>query len=56
MNSRQAHIISEALDYPETLTTWEYDFIDDLADKIPNYPISTKQDDILERIANKVGL
>lgn len=54
MNGFQKKQIQRALDYPEALTDWEYDFINDLADRDEDKPLSKKQNEILNRIADKL--
>ncbi len=54
MNRIQRQIIKEALDYPDKLSEWEYDFINDLADKDDDYELSDKQNSILNRIGSKM--
>lgn len=54
MNRVQISIIKQALDHPEVLDDWEYDFINDMADKEDDYPVSDKQNQILNRISNKL--
>lgn len=52
----QSDIIKAALDQPENLTEWEYDFINSLADEDEYYILSDKQDSMLSRIEIKLDL
>lgn len=54
MNRIQIKIIKDALDQPEALTEWEYDFVNNLADKDDDYRISEKQNKILNKIGCKL--
>jgi hypothetical protein len=54
MNRVQIKFIKDALDQPEKLTDWEYDFINDLAEKGDDYSLSAKQNEILNRIQRKL--
>ena len=54
MNGFQSKIISDALDDPEALTEWEYEFIDSLADHEDDYELSEKQNQVLNRIGQKL--
>lgn len=47
MTGLQKKIILKALDRPECLTEWEYDFIDSLADKADDAPLTPRQSEIL---------
>lgn len=53
MNGFQKSIIVQALDYPEPLSEWEYDFINSLADKDDDYELSSRQNEVLNRISQK---
>ena len=55
MNGFQKKQVLRALDAPEKLTDWEYDFVNSLADRDESRPLSDKQNSILNRIAEKVG-
>lgn len=55
MNRYQQKRILAALDCDDQLTPWEYDFIDSLADKGEDYELSERQNEILNRIAQKTG-
>ena len=55
MNRVQQQIIKEALEYPHLLTEWEVDFIDSLADRDDDYELSSKQNEIVNRIGSKVA-
>lgn len=52
-NKFQIKLIKDALDNPEQLTEWEYDFINSLAEKDDDYKLSEKQNTILNRIGEK---
>jgi len=54
MNRLQIQIIKDAIDYPEKLSEWEAEFIDNLADKEDDYELSDKQNSVLNRIGSKV--
>ena len=54
MNRVQERFILDALDQPEKLTEWEYDFINNLAEKDKDYELSEKQNAILNRIQRKL--
>ena len=53
-NRIQRKFISDALDNPDRLTDWENGFIDDLADKDDDHELSEKQNEILNRISQKL--
>jgi len=53
MNKIQIKFIKDAIDDPEPLTDWEYDFVNDLADKEEDYELSEKQNHVLNRISQK---
>ncbi len=53
MNRLQQKFIIDALDDPEPLTDWEYDFIQSLADKDDDYELSANQNKVLNRISQK---
>jgi hypothetical protein len=55
MNRIQKRIILDALDEPESLSDWENDFINDMADKGDEYQVSEKQNQIINRIGNKLA-
>jgi len=52
MNGFQKKIIERAIDDPEPLSDWEFDFVNDMADK-EDQPVSEKQNAILNRISQK---
>lgn len=54
MNRVQIKFIKDALDQPENMTDWEYDFINDIAEKGDDYVLSDKQNAILNRIQSKL--
>lgn len=53
-NRVQRKFILDALDQPERLTDWENEFINDLAEKDDDYELSEKQNNILNRISQKL--
>jgi hypothetical protein len=53
MNKVQIQFVKDALDQPEKLTPWEFDFINDLADR-EEFPLSDKQNAVLNRIQRKL--
>lgn len=55
MNRVQKKFICDALDNEHDLTEWESRFINDLADKPDDYELSEKQNEILNRISQKVS-
>ena len=55
MNRYQTKRILAALDCEDELTEWEYGFIESLADHDDDYELSEKQNEILNRIAQKTG-
>ena len=55
MNGYQIKRVAEALDHEKWLTAWEWDFINDIADKGDDYELSEKQNEILNRISQKMG-
>lgn len=54
MNRVQIAFIKEALDQPESLSEWEYEFVSSLADRGDDYELSEKQNEILNRIHRKI--
>lgn len=54
MNRVQKQIIKDALDSPEELSDWEYDFINNIADNDDDYELSEKQNHIVNRIGSKL--
>lgn len=55
MNRLQKQIIKDAIEYPETLTEWEIDFIDNIAGKDDNYELSNAQNSTLNGIGSKIA-
>lgn len=55
MNRVQIKFIKDALVYEDHLTEWESKFINDLASKPEGYNLSDKQNQILNRIIDKVN-
>jgi len=53
MNGFQRKIISDALEDPDRLTEWEYDFVNNLADKDDFIDLTDKQNAIVNRISQK---
>jgi len=53
MNNIQKRFINDAIEDPEPLTEWEYDFIQSIADKEGDFELSEKQNHILNRISQK---
>lgn len=53
MNGFQIKQIKRAIDQPEVLTEWEYDFINSLAE-IEHKELTDKQNSILNRISEKL--
>lgn len=56
MNGFQRKIILAALEDPEPLTEWEYDFVTNMADQDAireNFPVSDRQNSIINRIGQK---
>jgi len=53
-------LLAEAEDHPEKITEWEQIFVASMDDKLMKYQqkmlISEKQQEILNRIANKLGM
>ncbi len=54
MNKVQAAFIIEALDNEDKLTDWEWDFVYSLADLPEEKELSDKQNEVLNRIHNKI--
>ena len=54
MNKFQTRIVLDAIDQPESLSDWENEFIDSLAQKEENYVASTKQNETLNKIRHKL--
>jgi hypothetical protein len=55
MNGYQVKRIAEALDNERFLTAWEWDFINSLADLDEDKELTHKQNEILNRISQKMG-
>lgn len=55
MNRVQIQFIKDALDNEDLLSDWESGFINSLADNEDDYELSDKQNEILNRISQKVG-
>lgn len=54
MNRVQRQFVKDALDQPEKLSEWEWDFINSLAEYDDDKPLSPRQNDILNRIQRKL--
>lgn len=54
MSPEQKRVVMEAMDQPENLTEWEYDFINSLADLPEGHGLSVKQAEVLYRIEQKL--
>lgn len=54
MNKVQIQIIKDALDAEDKLTEWEWGFVNSLADLPGDTPLSEKQNEVLNRIGQKV--
>lgn len=54
MNRIQIKFINDAQDNEDCLTDWEIDFINSIADKEADYELSDKQNDVLNRISQKI--
>lgn len=54
MNGFQRRIIERAYENDHKLNSWECDFIESLSEKSDNYELSNKQNEILNRIGEKV--
>lgn len=54
MNGFQEKIVQKAMDNDSKLSSWECEFIDSLNDKPERYELSDKQNEILNRISEKV--
>jgi hypothetical protein len=55
MNGYQVKRIAEALDNENRLSVWEWDFINSLADLDEDKELTHKQNEILNRISQKMG-
>jgi len=55
MNRYQMKRILAAMDCEDELTSWEWDFINSLADQDEDYELSKRQNELLNRIAEKTG-
>lgn len=54
MSPEHIKIIKDAIDQPENLSEWEYEFINELADKESFEELTDKQIRTLERIEAKL--
>lgn len=54
MNRVQQRFVKDALDQPEKLTDWEYDFINALAELPEERELTEKQNAVLNRIQRKL--
>lgn len=55
MNRIQLKFIEDAEEREDLLTDWERQFIDDLSNKDDDYVLSPRQNEILNRISNKLN-
>lgn len=55
MNTYQTKRVLAALDCEDKLTAWEWDFINNLADHFDDRDLTDRQNEILNRIAEKTG-
>ena len=54
MNRVQQRFVKDALDQPEKLTDWEYDFINSIAEIPDDRELTERQNAILNRIQRKL--
>lgn len=57
MTNEQEEIVNLAIDHAEVLSSWEYDFINDIADKddeYNGYALTENQVRVLDRINDKL--
>lgn len=54
VNRVQRKFVIDALDQDHNLTEWEVEFISSLAEKPDEYELSNKQNEILNRISQKL--
>ena len=54
MNRLQKQILKEALEYPQYLTEWEYDRVQEWSELPDDYEFSDKQNKIINRIGSKI--
>lgn len=57
MNTAQQQMLINAQGQPHRLTKWENDFVDSLVDRnetIPNFELSDRQNETLDRIQRKL--
>ena len=54
MNKVQEKFVCDALDQPEKLSEWEYDFLNNIAELPEWVDLSKKQNEILNRIQRKL--
>jgi hypothetical protein len=55
VNRIQKQIVKDALDTPEILSDWQYDFVNDLADKEDCYELTEKQNTQLNKIGSRIA-
>lgn len=55
MNKVQIKFINDAMDNDHLLSEWEFNFINDLAQKDEDYELSEKQNAVLNRIIDKIN-
>ena len=55
MNRVQKRFVKDAMDMDHKLSEWEFNFINDLAEKDDSYELSEKQNEVLNRIQRKIN-
>lgn len=55
MNRVQTKIVLEALENPSLLSDWEWDFVNDMANKPDDFTPSEKQNKIINRIGSRLA-
>jgi hypothetical protein len=55
MNRIQKKFICDALEHEHMLSEWESQFINDLAEKPDDYELSKRQNEVLNRISQKIN-
>ncbi len=55
MNRVQQQFVEDAMENDYLLTDWERQFIDDLSNAPADYPLSDKQNAVLNRISQKIN-
>lgn len=54
MNRVQVQLIKECLDSEHQMSVWEWDFINNIADKDDDYELSEKQNKVLNEINSRL--